>query len=635
MNDYSLGFNSFVSDDKFAVKSGGSNLWREVLNGRITTFGEYKTRKGKDFYSAAAGETKDDNQESTTGEADQDFDSTNWVAQQFTTSSAGRLTLLNLRLKNDQSATGDVIVELWTDSANEPSTLVTRTSIASTDITSSYAYVATYFRDAPELATSTNYQIVIYSNGSGSYSIATTTTGSSALTSTNSGQTWSSTSVDINFQQYYSTDGSVKGLYRARKSNGTIKTLFAHGTVLYSVDDNDGSLTSIKTGLSSSATDYRFETVNDIVYYVNSYDGYRKWDFTTESQVSATNYSHIKQHKGLMFLVTTADPNKVVYSNFADYETFTSTDFVYVPSPKTGDPTTALISLNGYMLIFTRNNKFILSGEDNATFLLDEAPDQKGTFRQETVCQDDNYVYYLSNDGVYQSNGSEAELLSENIYEDIRTLSNKDEAIMSQHKGRIYLFFRASGASENNKAYVFNPKFSGTNDTVESLDTGVYVSRAVSSNFDDEFYIGSSLAGQIFTYENEANDSHDVGGEIEFTLTTHYFNFTSPAILKAVRYWLMRFAATSGDYNISAQYAVDQRDNWQTRVNVSTQGSGTLWGDGSLWGSFTWGSTSEVQSSQYVPGESRRFAFRYTHTGARQPHTFLGHTFVVQSRRIR
>lgn len=635
INDYSLGQNSFVSDDKFPVKNNGSNMWREAKNGRITTFGEYKTRKGKSFHSAGAGETKDDNQESTTGEADQDFDSTNWVAQEFTTSSAGRLTLLNLRLKNDQSATGDVIVELWSEDSDEPDTMLARSSISATDITDSYAYVSTYFKDAPELATTTDYFVVIYSNGENSYSIATTSSGSSALTSSNSGGAWSSTSVDVNFQQYYSTAGAVKGLYRARKSDGTIKTLFAHGTVLYSVDDNDGSLTSIKTGLTAGATDYRFETVNDTVYYVNGQDGLRKWDFTTESQVSSTNYSLIKEHKGLMFLAETADPNKVVFSNFADYEIYTSTDFVYVPSPKTGDPVTALVSLNGYLLIFTRKNKFILSGDDNDTFFLEEAPDQNGTFRQETVTQDDNFVYYLSEDGVYQSNGSEAELLSENMYEELRTLSNKDDCSLVEHKGRIYMFFPESGQAANNRAYVWNPKFSGQSDTMESLDTKVYISRAYSSAFDDELYVASSLVGQVFTYESEANDYTDVGGEIEFTLSTHYFSFVSPAVLKQIRYWNPRFGSTDGDYTIQAQFATDQRDNWQTQSNVSTQGSGTEWGSGATWGNFTWGSSAEVQSQLYVPGEYRRIALRYTHTGARQPHTFLGHTLVVQSRRIR
>ena len=169
-----------------------------------------------------------------------------------------------------------------------------------------------------------------------------------------------------------------------------------------------------------------------------------------------------------MFLTEVADPNKVVFSNFAEYETFTSTDFIYVPSPKTGDPNTALISLNGYLVLFTRKNKFILSGDDRDTFFLEEAPDQNGTFRQETVAQDDSYMYYLSDDGFYQSNGSEAELLSENVYEDIRTLSGKDSATVAVNKGRVYLFCRSAGSGVNDQCYVWNPKFSGSSDTFRS-----------------------------------------------------------------------------------------------------------------------------------------------------------------------
>ena len=639
LNDYSKGFNSFISNDKFPVKDGGVNLWRLAQNARITTLGEYDTRKGFDYFSDAAGETEDDTETSTTGADDADFNSMNRLAMPFTAGATARLSKVRLNLKNDNSATGTVMVEIWSDDEGEPGSRLARSSIAASTITSSYQYLTARFASAPSVTSSSTYWIVAYvqANGSNSYSWSTTTNGSTALSSDDFGASWSATEYNLNFYQYYATSGGVKGFFRAFKSDGTKVCLLAQGTSLYSVNNTTGALTAIKTGLSSSATHYRFEIVNDIVYYVNGFDGYRKWDFTTESQVNSTNYTHIREHKGLMFLVTKDDPNKMVYSNFADYETFTSTDFIYVPSPKTGDPVTAVHSLNGFLLIKTLDNCFILSGSDNATFLLDEAPDQKGTFTQETSTADKNFVYFLANDGVYRTNGSEPQLLSSDVYDEIRRLPNKDDACMVINKGRLYLWYTPASEAENSKCYVFSLNFGDDGGTTESLDTGAYVARAFSGfRDDDDLFVASSRLGQVYKQELETNDHTNLGDDIEFMLQTHYFVGKSPAVLKQFRYWEPRFAAQDSSYTITAEYAYDLRDNWQSQATPNVQGAGVKYGGGAKYGDgSTYGSTAELQAQLYVPGEYRRVAVRYKHFATRQPNTFLGHTFIIETRRIR
>lgn len=638
MNDYSLGMNDFLSNDKFPLKDRDSNWWRLAQDARIPTFGEYGNRKGFDFHSAAVGETIDVQQTSTTGAADQDFSETARFAKKITFTTTGRCNRLDINLKNSAAATGTVIIELWSNVSGAPGVLLARSSIAASDIDTSYGYEVARLVEAPAV-TATDYWVVGYvqATSSGSYKVSSTTNASTGLTSTDSGATWAASSEDYNVKAYLATDSISKGLHRAYKSDGTAVTLLAHGTTLSSVNEVTGALTSIKTGLNSSATHYRFVTINDIVYYINGFDGLRKWNFTTESQVSATNYTHLTDHKGLLFLVTKDDPNKMIWSNFGDYETFTSTDLQYIPSPKTGDPITAILPLNGYLLIWTRNNKYILSGDDNATFRLDEAPDQKGTFTQETVAWDKNFAYYLSDDGVYRTNGSEAQLLSENIYKTILELPNKDEACMVVNKGRLYLWYTTDGASANSNCYVWNLNFSSKSDTVESHDNNAYVTRAITAyNDDNALLVASSLIGQVYWQELDSNDNTNLGGDIEFELDTHYMMFESPAVLKEIRHWVPRFKAQSGNYTIDVEYAYDLRDNWQTYSSPSVLGSGYLWGDAdTVWGAFTWGTSAETQANLYVPGEYRRIALRYKHYATRQPQVFLGHSLVVESRRIR
>lgn len=639
INDYSKGFNTFYSNDKFPFKNGESNMWRLAQDARINTLGEYGTRKGTDFYSAPAGETKDDEIVSTTGASDKAFNTVTRLAQVFTSTVTQRLSKIELNLKNSAAATGVVRVELWSSVDSKPGLLLASSSIASSAIAATYGYVTARFAEAPDITSSTNYFIVVYvqANGSGSFYWSGTTAETTGLISTDSGTTWSTTTYSMNFKEYYATSGAVKGLHRAYKSDGTKVTLFVHGTVLYSINEVTGALTSVKTGLNSLATYARFVTVNDIVYYVNGYDGLRKWDFTTESQVSATNYSTICVHKGLLFLVTTADPNRVIFSNFGVYETFTSTDFITVPAPNTGDPVTALIPLNGYLIIFTRNNKYILSGDDNATFSLDEAPDQKGTYTQETVDSDQNFVYYLSDDGVYRSNASEAQMLSTPIYEDVMNLPNKEKALVRTNKGRLYVWYTPTALTYNKECYVFSLNFGDSDGTVESLDTKSFVSCAVNGfRDDDKLIVASSRIGRVCWQDLSTNDYSDLGGDINFELRSHFITAASPSILKEVRFWQPRFKAQSGDYTIDIDYSYDLRTTWTRHLNPNVQGAGTTYGSGSTYGSgVVFGTSAETQSSIYIPGEYRRIAVRYKHYAARQPQTFLGHTFVMQMRRIK
>jgi len=639
INDYSKGYNSFVGNDKFPLTNGGSNEWRVSKNARITTFGEYSTRKGFDFHSAAVGETQDAAITAVTGASTIGINNATRIAQKFTSGATARLTKIDVNIKNDTSASGVVMAEIWSAVGGVPSALLATSSIAASTPSATLSYQTFYFVEAPSVTISTDYFIVLYTQdvSSGSYYLSTTTSATTAFISTDLGFSYSTTSYAINFKEYYATAGAVKGLFRAYKTDGTKVTLFVHGTSLYTVNNSTGALTAIKTGLNASATKYRFTIVNDVVYYVNGYDGYRKWDFTTESQVSATNYTHICQHKGMIFLVTSLDPNKIVFSNFGLYETFTSTDFIYIPAPKTGDPVASFASLNGYLYINTNNNRYILSGSDRTDFYLSSAPDHHGTFTQETTAIDKNYMYYLSNDGMYRSNGSQAELLSSNIYQEIIDLQNKADCVVEINSGRLYLWYRSANATTPDECYVWNLNFSAAGTTVESKDTKAYVARSFAA-FNDGYVllVGSSLVGKVFWQELTTNDYSNLGGIIEFELSTNYMSFASPAVLKEIRYWEPRFQAQSDSYTITCQYAYDLRDNWTTVIDQNTQGVGVKYGTGVIFGAGAqYGTTSELQSYIYVPGEYRRIALRYKNYAARQPHKFLGHTMVVQTRRIR
>lgn len=633
-NDYSKGMNTYLANDVMPLNQGGANFWRLAQDARMPTLGEYETRKGADFHSDAVGETLEGAQTSTLGAADQSFNSVTRLAKKYTAASSGRLTKVELNLKNGASASGTVIVELWSDSSG-PSALLAKTSIASSAIGATADYEVARFISAPAVTSGTAYWIVAYVQNTGlnSYQWTSTTAAATAMTSTDSGSTWSATAYDLNFKAYVSTNESPKGYARYTKNDGTAVSILWAGTTMYSVNESTGALTAVKTGLNASATKYRWAVVNDILYYVNEYDGYRKWDGTTESQVSATNYSLICEFKGLIFLARTDDKQRVDFTNFAAYDTFTSTDFIYVPSPKTGDPVTALGEVNGLLTFFTAKSKYVLSGDDNATFRLDPALGKKGTYTQETIASDGNYLYFLSDDGLYRFNGSTDDPLSENIFEDIKVLPNKNTTLLNVNRGRLRLYYSLSGQTYNSRCFVFSLNFN----CVESHDTDTYFKFAhTSKQENDKLFVVSSLVGQVYLDDQSTNDYTNLGGDINFRLLTHYMHFGSPAVYKEVRYWKPRLEAQSDNYTITCEYATDLRDTYQTRENTAIQGSGYIWGSAStVWGSFTWGTTPEMQPDLSIGGEYRRVQVGYKHYATRQPHKFLGHTFITETRRLR
>ena len=638
VTDYSKGYDSYTAND--AMKP---DVLRFAQDSRISTRGRMTTRKGSNFYSDALGETADDDQTSVTGAADQEVGTAGWRADKFTTTTAGRLTKVELNLKSN-TGTAPIIVRVYTDSSGEPGTLIATSSIKSSDLTGTYAYLPARFVDAPLLTTATAYWIVVsqQEEGSGSFYWSSTTTTTTALSSANSGGTWSSTSYSTNLKTYLSTDSPVKGLFRAYKSNATKATLMASSTILSSVSDVDGSLTSIKTGLSGTATHYRFANINDEVFYVNGVDTPRKWDFTTDAEMewgvsggsSAPVANLIVAHQDLIFMNDTTDPTRIEFSDEDSYEAAASTNFYYVPSPRSPAPIVALVALNGVLHHFTTDKKFSLYGTDKATFQLVEAPAKKGTFSQESVVATRNNIFFMSDDGVYAFNGVEDTLISQDITDTIEGMTNKDSVVLSVNGNRLIMHYTDSGSPENDKSIVYNLDYGSW----ESQDTNQYVAHTSqweggSDSF--EYTVGSSRCGQVFKFDENDNDYSDAGKPLNFEIRTHYFFGDEPNAKKIFKRWYPRFIKQTRSYTVNCEVDINFVDS-PTTYTVDTGATGTTWGGGATWGDGSvYGSSSFASDRIHVSGQSYYQQYRIRKSGVNTPVEFTGHTFQIQKKRTR
>jgi hypothetical protein len=624
------GVNTYLDNDDLKPTA-----LRGAIDARFTKIGRYKTRRGLDRYSLPIGEFVNVQNAATTGASVATVSGTQAVAQLLSVGTAGRLSRVDVNIRSTSTSKGTVLVELWTNVGSTPTALVARSSIRSADITSSFAYKPVYFVTAPLLSV-TSYYVVIrtQSQTAGAYEVSTTTAATTGKTSIDAGLTWSAASYSFNAKLYTADDSYIKGLIRTYRPNGQKVTVFAAGTTVYSVDDATGVTTAIKTGLSGSASTYRFKMIQDAIYWVNSQEKPYKWDFTTVTQITACPFipDEIEEHVGLLIVSDSTDRSKFAWSNFGEYDKWTSTDFSYAPAPKSADGITAFAKLNGILYPFTRRNKFQLMGQDNATFQLTEAPSQRGTFTQESLVYDANYIFHADDEGIWKFNGSEERNLAEAFLEDYLAIPDKTTMQLDIFKNRLYVFFAPAGSADITQCYVYNLLL----DKLESLDKNTIVGRTFGRDTQDDLFIqGSNRVAALYYAERTTNDYHNLGDQLQYEILTGASHFDAPASLKRVPKWRPVFASTSGDYSVSCGYAKDSEATFTT-FDLPLGGSGPRFNTGVLFNSgVRFGGAGSIEPSYlFISGSFKRVQRRYQHVAAREPVEFDSEVLTVETQRV-
>lgn len=585
------------------------------------------TRKGPGVYSVPLGEALGDQETSTTGAADASLTTTGWQADKFTNVSAGRLTKVAIRLKTGTTPTQHVMVAIYSNSGGSPGTLMGTSSILSSVITSSYAYLEAKFIEAPEVSAATDYWVVAYmqDGGSGNWLWSSTTNATTAKTSNNSGGSWSVTTYALNLKTYVSTNSPFLGGTRYTPSNATAKTIEAHGTNVYTVSEVDGTTTSIKSGLNASATEYNYAQASDTLYWCNGYDALYKWDGTTVTAVAGSPpiSKYLAFHKGRLFLAGQSDPTKLTWSDFADYESWTSTGFVYVPQSKTGDPITGITVFQDNLVLFTRNTKYILFGDDPGNFVLRQASGKKGAVNNAVIKSDANYIYFLSDDGVYRFNGSQDELMSDPIQTETDNIEDKTKCAAAVQGNYYRLYYPRVTSVVNDACLLW--------DILNKLwlrDTDTYIDKPFVDE-EDNLIEGSSVCGAVYRAEQAYSD---VGKPIEFIYWTKYYGDGLRKIF--VRRIILSLRLQTQPYSLNVYVDIDQRNTNSISYQVDAQASGAEYGDGTQFGDgTTWGSQTVSIPETLVGTEASWHQLRFERTGVDTPVEILSYLLQIRVRR--
>lgn len=606
-----------------------------VTDMRMVKIGRYKTRKGLDRFTVPIGEATNASVLSTSGASTYTVNATQAIAQKLTATATNRLTRVDTSIRSTMTSKGVLLVEVYSDDAGMPGTLIGSSSIRPADVTSSFTYVPSYFVSAPIITNTSNYWVVVRAQNSlaGDYEVSTTTSATTALTSATNGSAWTPAAFAMNVNMFTSTQGEVKGVFKAYRPNGQIRTLFAFGDSMYEANSN-GTTTLIKSGMNPAATRYRFSMDQDVVRWTNELEAPYKWDFTTVEQITGVPVipNNIMSHKGLIFYTNDADPTAVNYSNFGLYDTFTSTDLVYMPGPKSADGVRAMAPLNGVLYFFSKRNKRLLLGSDSDTFQDDDASSQRGTFSQESLVYDANYIYHADDEGVWQFNGSDERNLAENFLPDYLAIQNKESINLDIFNNRLYIWYTPEGDSDNTECFVYNL----TLNLYESNDKGTIIGRTFGRNTQDDTFIqASNRVGALYYGERSTNDYHNLGDKLQASLSTAYSHFDTPSQKKRVPKQRPQLPSVSGSYSVQAGYDKDFENN-PTFRDINVSGNGGRYNTGLLYdtGVRYAGQRMITPYDLWIPGEFNRLQRIYQHIAAREPFEFDSEVLTVEVQRL-
>ena len=243
-------------------------------------------------------------------------------------------------------------------------------------------------------------------------------------------------------------------------------------------------------------------------------------------------------------------------------------------------------------------------------------------------------IYFASDDGIYEFDGTSERNISFDILQDYLDISDKNSIALELHQNRLYVFYTPNGASENRECFVYNVLLKQW----ESRDTGTYIGRGFARRDSANLFLqGSSRVGAIYYGERDSNDHSDLGAPIDFHVATSFMHFGKPDQKKRITKWRPDFPKQDRNYTIQCGYAFDGSSTASFPYEITVGGGGTTFDSGVTFDSgATFADDRYIDpSNMSVPGEHKRIQLRYKHSAAREPVEIESHVLAVQVLRIR
>lgn len=357
--------------------------------------------------------------------------------------------------------------------------------------------------------------------------------------------------------------------------------------------------------------------------------------------------SDVIMHKDRLFGVVASDPNKLVFSENPGnpaydptgvtpttareqwYYAWLSVSFWYVPRPHNGSPITKIVSFQDALTVFTQDNKYVLSGYDRGSLNLRQATGNKGALSSRGVVSDENSIYFVADDGLYQHNGSADKKISARISPLFDGCARKHEITPVIWKNQVRFYMASEGSPVNDTCVIFDK------DMEEMLyDTDTYVNRALyytDADDNQELVEFNSLAQVAYLAEQ---NYHSVGAPIDFEYRLKYDSMGSPMQKKRLkRFWPILQGV---DTSFPVQLAMDKdfQDSPKVKEQYMTTNGAKLGafklGDGTILG----GDKSFKPKRQSYSGYAKYWQLRVKRKAVNNRVAFIGAQYSYKLKRL-
>lgn len=352
-------------------------------------------------------------------------------------------------------------------------------------------------------------------------------------------------------------------------------------------------------------------------------------------------FRNIIAHKDRLWGVSASNPNELIFSenpgnpsdNPQDRQWYgywrTSNSLIAVPRPHNGSPITALASFQDALVVFTEDEKYIISGYDRGTFSLRKSTGAKGALSQRGVTQDENRIYFVSEDGFYAYNGSSDEKMSVLINPLFEECYTKNKIWASTWKNQVRFYMSTQGNTESDICAIYDK------DAKEWLmDTEVYSSLALSYNDADDNSELVEFSSQVQRAVYAETQYSNLGAPIDFEYRLKYDGLRSPMQRKKVKHFFPILQGVDSTFKIELSADKDfQEEPKKKHITLSVDGSrwGTFnWGDGTLYG----GNAAFKAKRLSFGGYARYWQFRVARRGVNNRVAFNGVQYLFKSKRL-
>lgn len=343
-------------------------------------------------------------------------------------------------------------------------------------------------------------------------------------------------------------------------------------------------------------------------------------------------------NKDRLFGVPTADKNKLVFSenpgnpsNATDqwYNAWLSVSFIYIPRPKNGSPITAIIPFQDNLTVLTQDSKFILSGSDRGNYFLREATGSQGALSAQGVITDANFIYFVSDTGIYRYNGSKDDELSALIQPLFNKCPDKWGISLALWDNGVRVYMNSEFSTVKDLTAIFSNRYGEW-----MLDTDTYVDSALYYDDADDQMELIEFSSQIAIAYKAETDYNALGAPIDFDYRLRYDSRGIPGQRKKFKRYVPLVQSVGRSFPIT--YGVDKNfeDSPREREQQLTVGGAKIGefviGDGTVIG----GSTGFKPKKTPISGYSHYMQFRVRRNGVNNQVAFMGVQFTFKAKKL-